>query len=234
MTFTISLWAQASVKPAQHSSRGPLIHIERQVVDVGLVKQGKEIRAEFQMKNSGVQDLLISELQPSCGCILVSFDRILKPGESGAIKVSIDHRRLNGVFEKEVGFVSNDPSHPKVKLTVKGKFEPTVSVKPSPFVHIDVVSKGESQKRTLILASADPKFTPELAETNEPFVRASLASSESAHTLLIEIAPDAPLGVINSSVIVRTGLEAEPELEIPVSAFVVPKTVERPRRSLRK
>jgi hypothetical protein len=125
-------------------------------VDLGLVKQGKEITAEFKMENSGVQDLLISELQPSCGCVLVSLDRILKPGESGAIKVAIDHRRLNRVFEKEVAFVSNDPSHRKLKLTVKGKFEPTVSVKPSPFVHLEVVSKGESQKRALTLASAYP------------------------------------------------------------------------------
>ena len=230
--FAITLWPQTSDRTPRRSGRGPVIVIERQVVDIGLVHQGNEITTVFNLKNNGAQDLLISELQPSCGCTVLSFERILKPGETGSIKISLDRRGLSGVFDKEIGFISNDPLHPRLKLTIRGKFEPSVSVKPDDFVHIDVLFRGETVKRTLILVSADPNFAPELEPTTESFVHASLFSSASGHTLSIEIAPDAPLGVINTSVIVRTGLEREPELEIPITTFVSAKIAERQHRSI--
>src|SRR5690349_2719562 len=71
----------ADAKPATVAT--PKIAIDPMTKDAGTVAKGEKIEAVFSVKNTGTQDLTISEARPSCGCTVASFDKTVKPGQTG-------------------------------------------------------------------------------------------------------------------------------------------------------
>jgi len=83
------------------------------------VLQGKTVEYIFSFENSGTDDLLIKEVTTSCGCTaaLVSAN-VIKPGETGQIKVSYDSQGRAGKVSRTINVVSNDPVEPIIELSI--------------------------------------------------------------------------------------------------------------------
>ena len=90
-----------------------------ETVDVGEIPQGKPKAITFEFKNTTTKDVLITNVQGSCGCTATNYSKeIVKSGKSGIITATYNAANV-GVFTKTVTVTTNAETTPKV-LTLKG------------------------------------------------------------------------------------------------------------------
>ncbi|MBI2626294.1 MAG: DUF1573 domain-containing protein [Candidatus Nealsonbacteria bacterium] len=115
------------------------------VQDLGNMKVSEERAAEFEIRNNGLQPLTIFNSQTSCMCtfgqIIIGENKsptfsmsmhgnpkwqgILEPGQTAVAKVIYRPYLMpvQGPVERAFIFETNDPSNPKVYLTIKAFVE---------------------------------------------------------------------------------------------------------------
>ncbi len=99
----------------------PVIKFDVLNYDFGTVKQGENLEHVFKFTNSGKSTLVITSVQPSCGCTGVVMDekKEFAEGESGEIKITFSTQGRQGVNSKAVTVNTNDPENPVITLTFK-------------------------------------------------------------------------------------------------------------------
>ena len=78
--------------------------------DFGKIQKSKNpyITIEFEVKNIGKKPLLITRTDVSCGCLSTEYSKKpISPNKKTKLRVSVDFRSLNGVFNKTVCIKSN-------------------------------------------------------------------------------------------------------------------------------
>jgi len=104
-----SVAAPAASAAQGKSKSGPVMEIEPEQYDFGAVRQHQKLVHEFTVKNTGSEDLELLRIATSCGCAAaVPRDRIVKPGESTTLEVTVETRKYSGVIQKSVSVASND------------------------------------------------------------------------------------------------------------------------------
>lgn len=91
----------------------------------GKMKNGADCSFEFEFKNTGNSDLVLSNVRPTCGCTIAQgWQEIgpVKKGKSAKVKISYDSKRV-GAFTKTITVTSNAKNDP-VSLTIKGEVDP--------------------------------------------------------------------------------------------------------------
>lgn len=123
-----SVTAQDAANQPADNPNAPEISFETEVIDYGTIEQGADGVREFKFTNTGKEPLIISNSRGSCGCTVPTWPKEpIKPGESSAIKVKYDTKRL-GPINKSVTITSNAKTPTKV-LRIKGKI---IAAKTSP------------------------------------------------------------------------------------------------------
>jgi hypothetical protein len=110
-------------KPAADS---PALRLEEDDYHAGEAKPGTTISHEFVVYNDGGSDLVISDVIPSCGCSVATFPKRIGPGDSGIITLIVDlYAEWAGHdVNKMAVILSNDPSLPNTKITIRAKVLP--------------------------------------------------------------------------------------------------------------
>lgn len=87
----------------------------------GKVKEGDKVSYTFKFKNTGANDLIISDARGSCGCTVPQWPKEpVKPGAEGEIKVEYDSKGKNGVQNKTVSITANtNPSITTLNITTE-------------------------------------------------------------------------------------------------------------------
>ncbi|MDJ1484447.1 DUF1573 domain-containing protein [Cytophagaceae bacterium YF14B1] len=76
--------------------------------DFGDVIQGEKVTHTFPFKNTGKDPLIISVVQPTCGCTVTEWTRTpIPPGQSGDITVTFDSKSSLNQQNKTITVVSN-------------------------------------------------------------------------------------------------------------------------------
>jgi hypothetical protein len=102
-------------------NNAPSINFESPTYDFGYVKEGNTVVYRYKFKNTGKSDLYIRKVSATCSCsIAAPENKILKPGQTGYIKVTLDTKGFKGAQSKQFSVVSNDPLASQVYLTLKG------------------------------------------------------------------------------------------------------------------
>lgn len=102
---------------------GAIVSFEKEVHDFGTMKQGGDASTDFKFKNTGTEPLIISNAQGSCGCTVPEWPKEpIKPGESAAIKVKYDSKRV-GPINKSVTITSNATNEPTKVIRITGNIE---------------------------------------------------------------------------------------------------------------
>ncbi len=117
--FIMALMAVAL--PSAALARGPRIAFDKTEIIFPFVKEGETRTAKFTFRNTGDQNLIIDRVAPSCGCTVATFDKVVKPGESGVITLELDTTGITGAFRKTAVVASNDPSKPNATLVILGE-----------------------------------------------------------------------------------------------------------------
>lgn len=121
MLFASSAMAQPEMKPV--GGTGPMISLDKEVHDYGVIPQGGNGECVFTVTNTGDQPLIISQCQGSCGCTVPQCETApIKPGAKSAITVKYDTNRI-GAISKSVTISSNATNAPSKIVTITGSVE---------------------------------------------------------------------------------------------------------------
>lgn len=116
-----------SVASKDNESTGKaLISFPETVYDFGMIMESNgAVSHTFHFTNDGDGALVIISASAQCGCTRPQYTaRPVNPGKSGEVKVTFLPEGYSGEFTKQVTVKTNDPSHKKVKLTIKGNVVP--------------------------------------------------------------------------------------------------------------
>jgi hypothetical protein len=90
-------------------SAGARMEIEPSEHDFGSVRQDQKLVYEFVVRNAGTEDLELLRIATSCGCTAaLPAERIVPPGGSTTLEVTLETRKYKGVLERSVSVASND------------------------------------------------------------------------------------------------------------------------------
>jgi hypothetical protein len=90
------------------------------VVSIGKVEVNNPQTVTFEFINKGTAPLLITKVQPSCGCTSVDFSKNpVAPGEKGFVKTTYNAASI-GVFHKTLTVFANTPAYSTL-LAIKGE-----------------------------------------------------------------------------------------------------------------
>ena len=74
----------------------------------GSIAEGRTLEVAFRFLNSGNKPLIISRVQPSCGCTVAEQpDAPIMPGKEGVIKASFNSEGRTGVNHKKIYVMAN-------------------------------------------------------------------------------------------------------------------------------
>lgn len=109
----------------QAGASGPRIRVEPASFDFGRAAQNKTLRKEFSIRNYGNQDLVIESVSTTCGCTAALMDdKVVKPGGTTPLRVSLETRAYRGRVVRSVMVKSNDPKTGLLELKVEATVEP--------------------------------------------------------------------------------------------------------------
>lgn len=96
------------------------ISFDKTTIDYGTVEQNADGNRVFTFKNTGDKPLILSNVQPACGCTASDWpkDPVL-PGKTGQIKVHYN-TAIAAPFKKSIDVFSNDPNSGRVVLYIQG------------------------------------------------------------------------------------------------------------------
>lgn len=112
--------AEAAKKKAKKKpkKRAKMVFPEK-VFDYGFIMQGDEVKHDFYFKNVGNDDLVITRVEPSCGCTVPVYPREpIPPGEDGKISVTFKSAGKLGRQVPNIQVYTNYKR--KIKLELKG------------------------------------------------------------------------------------------------------------------
>ncbi len=201
----------------------PVIEIPSLEHDFGTVNQGLKLTHDFIVKNTGASDLIIRELNPSCGCTAaVLEDPVLKAGAETAIRVSFDTTGFIGTKSKTVRIYSNDPKNSSMVLRVKAHIVPEIFTEPSS-LEIFNVKKGDevSVSFTVKSMNAEPVPFKDVISRSE-YIKVSSDIKDSGEVVvMVSLSQSIPPGKLRSRVVVRTNNPRVPVINVPVLIDVV-------------
>jgi hypothetical protein len=115
----------------------PEVEFETTVHDFGKIYQGKPASCEFVFSNKGKVPLVLTNVQPGCGCTTPEWPREpIMPGQKAKIKAIYNPGSYKGQFGKGITVYSN-ATNGTIQLTIKGNVE-EIPVEPHSPVKIDV------------------------------------------------------------------------------------------------
>ena len=105
-----------------YSGELPVINFDEPVFDFGKTLEGDILSHTYEFVNSGKSPLIITSVEPSCGCTVAKDwpKDPIPPGGKGAINVDFNTERRAGTVNKVIHVMANT-APAKTLLTIKGE-----------------------------------------------------------------------------------------------------------------
>ena len=104
------------------------ITFEKTTIDYGTIPVNADGNRAFTFKNTGDKPLILSNVQPACGCTASEWTKEpVLPGKTGQIKVHYNTAAPNP-FKKSIDVFSNDPQNGRVILYIQGNVDPNAKI----------------------------------------------------------------------------------------------------------
>lgn len=92
--------------------------------DFGKIKKGDVVEHVFEVTNTGKNPLVISNVQPTCGCTIPDFTKDpIAPGQKGKITLKFNSANFDGVVHKSAEVYANVAQVP-IELTFTADIQP--------------------------------------------------------------------------------------------------------------
>lgn len=217
--FSLVLFAT----PAQEPVTTTPLSIDREVVDLGAVKAGPPLSAQFQLKHTGSSGTLtFTGVETGCGCLKTSASRLtLSPGESSIVSVDINSmtqpegaNSWRFVIHTKFESPGAKPIVDAKSLLVKAKLEREIIVTPP------MIAFSTSNEASQLITLTDKRPNGSIRVTHAVSTSSHLkATIQTNGTVLVELASTAPAdGKTYSEILTLvTNDQSYSELRIPVS-----------------
>ncbi|MDY7091852.1 MAG: DUF1573 domain-containing protein [Acidobacteriota bacterium] len=222
----------AADETAAEEATGPKAVAVEEVLDLGTIPKGETLKVEWELRNEGTEPLEITQVRPSCGCTVATYDEVIAPGATGKVRAEIDTTNLFGADTKRVTVLTNDPNNPSIVLTAKSEVKPYLNAIPG-YARFNVVQ--DQQKGSVdqsIWAQDGSDFNIVSATATEDYLTVAVREAteeeraEDAkgkqYQVSVTLAKDAPIGPITSALQITTDHPKQKTMSIPISGFVRP------------
>ncbi len=111
----------ATASKEQTNKALPKIEFKQTTFDFGAIEEGVKVSHTFKFKNTGNADLLITNVEASCGCTVAKYSKEpVAPGKEGLIEVIFDTSGRMGMQHKTVTILANtQPNVTKLEFTAE-------------------------------------------------------------------------------------------------------------------
>jgi len=106
--------------PDSDESGIPRLQLVTEEQDIGRVGQGGPLQVTFCVANAGTGRLVLREASRDSSTSKLLLSTHIEPGHTGELVFPLDPEELAAFGSQQVHFDTNDPSRPKVVLTVRG------------------------------------------------------------------------------------------------------------------
>ena len=198
------------------------------VADMGSVPKGEKVTHDFMIKNEGDADLMITNVQPACGCTVAEFDKVIKAGADRQGARGGRHLLLQRSDRQGGQRLHQRPATPKIDLTLRAKVDPYISAKPGYARYI--VVQGESQEGTITQSLWAPDGSSwDITSVDSPYPSLKVTYREAKPEervpdakgkqwgVEMKLSNDAKVGPLADNVTVHTNHPKQKVVLIPVS-----------------
>ncbi len=202
--------------------------------DWGVVPPGK-LTAAVQVKNTGSEELKITEVRPGCGCTAAPIDKnLLAPGDVGTINITLDVTTRSGPVEKYIKITSNDPTTPTETLNLKANVKRAITCSPMQYMLISNAEVGVEAAASPITIknTSDAAITfqvPEIADGSNVGLRLEMTSPRTLKpgeefAFNAFATPKEAVNPPHATLKIKTSSTEIPVLEITISGAMKPLT----------
>ena len=214
--------APVATPAAAPISGGPRITFDKAVYDFGSAAAGDVAAYEFGFRNTGDAQLVIGKVTTGCGCTaaLVS-DKELAPGASGRVKVTFNTGGYKGKVHKRVYVQSNDPTQPRVTLTMNVEVKVEIDVSPG-YIYIASIVAGETATRTVTVTGLDGRVFRITKVSGTPAIQVGDPKqvADGKYEIEVTVKPERVQGALSGLVTIETDSKRHPKLYVSVGANV--------------
>ena len=119
MSFVSNTNIKISTEKVANAVSGILWKSEE--IDLGEIAQNQPKSIVFEFKNTGKNDVIITNVKASCGCTATDYTKTpVKPGQTAKI-TAVFNAAAKGTFKKNITVTTNSEETPKI-LAFKGIF----------------------------------------------------------------------------------------------------------------
>jgi len=119
-----------ALNASAQDNKKPEFKFNEEKHDFGKIPQGKPVTTIFEYTNVGEEPLIVTQVQPSCGCTIADFTKTpVKKGAKGTIKITYNAAVISP-FNKSITITSNAATPTKI-ISIVGEVVATTAAAPS-------------------------------------------------------------------------------------------------------
>jgi hypothetical protein len=210
---------QPVAEPAKPAGPPPEMVLKETEFDAGNVNKGDIVKHDFLVENKGKGPLLITHVQPGCGCTVTEFDKEIAPGKSGKITASVNTAGFSGPISKPISVTTNDVKLATFQLTMKATVKAILNVEPSEYQQFGLLFKGQPAEKVFKIKSEDgsPFNVTQIAVDDAALkYEVTMAADKKSADFKVSIPSDHAVGPISGRFTLTTTHPKAPTLTISV------------------
>ena len=213
---------------ATAAQAGPRLKLSQRAWDFGQIWHGDPCTINIEFSNVGDEPLHILGVKSTCGCATGTSNKaVLQPGERDTLKITYDTTKNDKVVKQTITIKTSDEIEPEMKIIIRGEVWNVFDCEPRTGISFGkVVSTTEKSGEIVLTSNMPDKVSPKLAPLPDdaPFaVRLEEIEAGKKYRLVVATKPPLKLGNNHVFVILETGVERLPTMQIGVSARVFDK-----------
>jgi len=207
---------------------GPIVRIEPNHLDFGVMKQHESRSAEVIISNVGDQPLKIRKIKASCGCTTTDLAKdLLQPGESVPLKIDFSSKTFIGDQTKVVEIYTDDPRQGYLEVLVQAHVKVALLIDPLK-KKIEFARSRQGQKLTkqvTFTATEQPILELDLKRYNADMFDLEIINGYEGNpqvsVLIVTVAEDMPAGKHRDIAQLTTNIPETPKVDIELRCQIV-------------
>lgn len=192
--------------------------------DFGEVLEGERVEHAFAVENRGGSELVLEAVEVPPELTLEGFDSPIPHRGEGQVRVAFDTAGKKGSGSLQIQVRSNDPEAPEQTLTLSGRVVEPVEVRPQNRIYFFDRLQGEPavEEVTLLNHQDRPLEILEVRPGENGLFQLELETLEEGqvYRLRVRLAPEAPVGKHQETLVLTTDSPEVPTLEIHAFASI--------------
>jgi hypothetical protein len=203
----------------------PKLVLSQNSWDFGIVQHPRKAELLLGVTNEGTAELVITKVDSSCGCTATKIGKqVLQPRDTTQIKVVFDSKGKTGASTAKLTIKSNDPANPELTFMLNGFVRRSVQMDPAYGVGFRMLDPNENRTQTVKLTNQElAPMNPQLKPLASGKFSAELRTLQPGREYEVAITTKPPFSreAVVDKLLIDTGLEQEPTLEVVVRGEVV-------------